>query len=106
VEDTYIRKFTGGYVIFVQDVGRLPFSAILKYDWYDPNSKVSGDEIGINGNADLSQNTWGFGALWRINNSFRLQAFYEINQREASTNLSGLNDRKENVFTLRLQYKF
>jgi hypothetical protein len=108
VEDTYIRKFTGGYVIFVQDIGRLPFSAILKYDWYDPNSKVSGDEIGINGTspADLSQNTGGFGALWRINNSFRLQAFYEINKMEASTNLAGVNDRKDNVFTLRLQYKF
>jgi phosphate-selective porin len=107
--DTYIRHFQGGYIIFVQDIGKTPFSAVLKYDWYDPNTQVSGNEIGLNntGNGDLSVNTFGFGLLWRANNNVRLQAYYEINKNETTSNLVAYNDNlKDNVFTLRLQYKF
>ncbi|MDR0681463.1 MAG: hypothetical protein LBG15_06410 [Dysgonamonadaceae bacterium] len=107
--DMYIRNFQGGYVIFVQDLWMLPFSAVLKYDWYDPNTKVSGDEIGNNetSKTDLFQNTLGFGALWKINNSLRLQAFYEINTNETTAAIERMKkDVKDNVFTLRLQYKF
>jgi len=107
--DTYIRNFTGGYVMLVQDMGSIPLSAVLKYDWYDPNTKVSGDEIGQNGTSktDLSQNTIGLGILWRATNAIRLQAYYEINTNEKSQNVSDyIIDRKDNVFTLRLQYKF
>ncbi len=107
--DTYIRNFSGGYVIFVQDLGKTPFSAVLKYDWYDPNTKISGDEVGKNGTSktDLSQNTFGIGALWRINPSLRLQAYYEFNNNEKSNNIAGYDQNiKDDVFTLRLQYKF
>ncbi len=107
--DTYIRNFSGGYVMLVQDLGKLPLSAVLKYDWYDPNTKVSGNEIGQNGitKADIAQNTFGVGLLWRATNAVRLQAYYEINKNEKSQNLAGYeSDRKDNVFTLRLQYKF
>jgi phosphate-selective porin len=107
--DTYIRNFNGGYVMLVQDLGSLPLSAVVKYDWYDPNTKVSGDEIGQNGTtkADISQNTIGMGLLWRATNAIRVQAYYEINNNEKSQNLAGYDsDRKDNVFTLRLQYKF
>ena len=107
--DTYIRNFSGAYAIFVQDLGALPLSAVVKYDFYDPNTEVSGDEIGKEGTSktDLSFNTLGLGVLWKISNAFRLQAFYEINKNETSANVSGRNeDLKDNVFTLRLQYKF
>ena len=107
--DTYIRNFNGAYIIFVQDLGALPFSAVMKYEWYDPNTKVSGDEIGKNGTSktDLLYSTFGFGALWKINDALRLQAYYEINRNETTVNLANMNsDLKDNVFTLRLQYKF
>ncbi|MDR1610366.1 MAG: hypothetical protein LBS08_02515 [Candidatus Symbiothrix sp.] len=107
--DTYIRNFNGAYAIFVQDLGSLPFSVVLKYDWYDPNTKVSGDEVGENGasKTDLCYNTFGFGALWKISNAFRVQAFYEINKNETTANLASMTkDLKDNIFTLRLQYKF
>ncbi len=109
IADTYIRNFSGGYVIFVQDIGSLPLSAVLKYDWYDPNTKVKKSEIGLNGTdyVDLSQNTFGFGMLWRVNNNIRLQAYYEINKNETTENLPDFtDDLRNNVFTLRLQYKF
>lgn len=107
--DTYIRSFSGGYVVLVQDIGRLPLSAVVKYDWYDPNTDISSDQIGLNGTGktDLSQHTLGLGAVWRLNSNIRLQAYYEINKNEKSTNVGGMNtDIDNDVFTLRLQYKF
>ena len=109
VTDTYLRDFGGGYVIFTQDFGSLPLSAVFKYDWYDPNVKVAGDEIGLRntGAADIRYQTFGVGLLWRVNNSVRLQAYYDINRNETSGNLASYDaDRKDNVFTLRAQYKF
>jgi len=108
--DTYIRNFTGGYVVIVQEMGIIPLSAVVKYDWYDQNSKVSGDEIGSLNNTskgDLSFNTLGFGLIWKINKDLRATAYYEILKNELSQNLSGYDvDKKDNLFTLRLQYKF
>ena len=109
VADTYIRNFNGGYITLVQDLGRLPLSAVMKYDWYDSNTKVSGDNVGQNGtgSADLAQYTFGFGALWHINTALRLQAFYEINKNETTQSLPFFaSDVDDDVFTLRLQYRF
>ena len=107
--DTYVRKFKGAYVCLVQDFGKLPISAVVKYDWYDPNSKISKNEIGNNGTGkgDIAYHTIGVGLLWKINNSLRLTAYYDVVRNEKSINLSGYNkDIKDDVFTLRLQYKF
>jgi len=113
-EDTYIRSMSGWYAIFIQDLGNSPFSAVVKYDVYDPNTKVSGDQLSKNvvagtktNKADVKFNTLGLGGLWRINPSLRLQAFYEIVANETSTNLADYSvNLKDNTFTLRLQYKF
>lgn len=109
-DDTYIRDFSGWYVILVQDIGRSPFSAVLKYDSYDPNTKISGDNVDSDRGftkTDLSQNTFGFGALWKINSALTLQAFHEINRNEKSVNIEGMDkDLNNDVFTLRMQYKF
>ncbi|HPB58038.1 MAG TPA: hypothetical protein PLL49_05990, partial [Bacteroidales bacterium] len=51
-KDTYIRNFNGGYVVLVQDMGVVPLSAVVKYDWYDPNTKVAGKQIGDLGKED------------------------------------------------------
>jgi hypothetical protein len=109
VHDTYIRNFTGGYVIIIQELWSLPIYAVLKYDWYDPNTKVSKNEIGLKNTTtgDVAYNNFGFGILWNINSNLRLQAYYDINKNEKSENLANYNvDLKDNKFTLRLQYKF
>lgn len=107
--DTYIRNFSGGYVILVHDVGTSPFSAVIKYDWYDPNSRIARNEIGQNETerGDIAYNTYGVGLLWRITNNVRLQAYYEFVNNEKTENLNSYNENLEdNVFTLRLQYRF
>lgn len=107
--DTYIRNFRGGYLFFVQDIGKSPFAAVVKYDWYDPNTKVSGDHVGLNETTetDLALSTWGVGTLWYINKALHLQAYYEFNNNEKTSAIEGRNENiKDDVFTLRLQYKF
>lgn len=107
--DSYLRKFTGGYATLVQDLGRSPLSLVLKYEWLDPNTQVQNEALGLGGttSTDATQQTFGMGLLWYINKNVRLQTYYDIPLNEQSTHLSGYTqDRKDNVFTLRLQYKF
>jgi phosphate-selective porin len=107
----YKRPFLGYFFYFIQDIGKSPFSIVLKYDSYDPNTKVKGNEAGATGSyttqTDLSQNTIGLGALYRYDKHIRLQAYYEINHNEKSNLIEGYQtDRKDNVVTLRVQYQF
>lgn len=107
--DTYIRNFNGGYVIVVQDINTSSFSIVLKYDWYNPNTEVAKNEIGKNGTGigDVHYKTIGMGLLWRITNSVRLQLYYDFVNNEKTENLSShYGNLKDDVFTLRLQYKF
>lgn len=105
------RPFLGYFFYLVQDIGKTPFSAVLKYDVYDPNTKLKGNEIGaensLTSKTDLAQSTLGVGALYNFNKHVRVQAYYEFNFNEKSPLIAGYEkDRKDNVFTLRLQYKF
>lgn len=107
--DMYIRNFSGGYISFVQDFGKIPLSTVIKYDWYDPNTKISKDDIGLNqtGKGDIAYQTIGFGLLWKINDVLRMTAYYDLVKNETSVNLTGYEKNiKDDVFTLRLQYKF
>lgn len=108
-EDTYIRNFNGYYITFVQDFGNSPLSIVAKYDVYDPNTKASKNEIGLNntGKGDITYTSVGGGLLWRINNDLRLTAYFDWIENETSTNLNGFEkDITDDVFSLRLQYKF
>ncbi len=109
-DDTYIRSMNGWYAIFVQDLGTLPVSAVLKYELYDPNTSLSKDQIGSaasSGSADLKYTTLGIGAFWRMNANVRLTAHYEITSNEITANVADYaQDLRDNVLTIRLQYKF
>lgn len=111
----YNRAFNGAYFYLCQGIGHTPFSAVIKYDWYDPNTDVKGDEIGkatANGlkatNAtDLRFDTWGFGAAWRMDANTRISAYFDLVKNETSKNLNLYTvDQHDNVFTLRVQTRF
>lgn len=107
--DVYVRNFRGGYIMLVQDIGRLPLSAIMKYEGYNPNIHVKGDEIGENntGEGDITYTTMGIGLQWEIKNNLRLTVYHERVKNEISTRLKGFeSDKKDNVLTYRIQYKF
>ncbi len=109
INDLYIRNFNGGYVMLVHDIEQIPFSFIVKYDWYNPNIKVKGNDIGNNYThiGDIAYTALGFGVQWKISDSLKLLAYHELVRNETSMNLIGYErDQDDDVFTLRLQYKF
>jgi hypothetical protein len=95
--DIYMREFSGYYLQFVQDAGASRHSIALKYDAYDPNRKVSGNGCPTEG--DVAYRTFGFGWLFRADRNLRLLCYYEMNASEKA-------DIKDDVFTLRMQYRF
>lgn len=118
VTDTYNRPFRGGYVYLVQNILGSRHEVVVKYDWFDPNTDVSGKDIVSTvdfdletletklGAADISYSTWGVGYNVRLYPNLKLMAYYEFVKNE-STGIKGYsNDLSDNVFTLRLQFKF
>jgi hypothetical protein len=122
--DAYIRKFNGYYVYLVQDIGHSKHQLVLKYDYYDPNTDIKGNDIAkklatmpkwtkTTNSTDLAYNTFGIGWNYRWNANVKIMAYYEFVKNETSSNLSSPDplkdfskDMKDNVFTLRVQFKF
>lgn len=104
------RHFNGTYLYFIQDIGQSPFQAVAKYDFYDPNTEITGNEIGkagtLTNTGDIKYSTFGFGVNYSMNHHVKLSVYYDIVKNE-STALPGYqNDIADNVTTVRLQYKF
>jgi len=108
------REFNGAYFYFIQNIGSTPLQAIVKYDWYDPNTDAKGDEIGksLTGGkkysaTDIRYDDLGFGLAYRWDSNVKFTAYYDMVKNETSSNLSGYTkDLKDNLFTLRVQFKF
>ena len=61
----------------------------------------------VNGAGDVSFNTLGLGWLHYWGENVRFMFFYEINKNEETPNLAVYAaDKKDNLFTARVQYKF
>lgn len=119
--DTYNREFSAGYVYLIQNIGETKNQLVVKYDWYDPNTKVSGNEIvaktttgkktNLTSN-DIKFSTLGLGWNYRFNPQVKFTVFYEIVKNETTGIIGALatnnytKDLKDNVLTLRVQYKF
>ncbi len=105
----YIRDFDGAYFYFLQNLNSENHQFVMKYDWYDPNKKVSGQELSTtNGfsKADLQYNTLGFGYVYRANESLKFTFYYENVKNEKSQIPGFTEDADDDVFTCRVQYNF
>jgi hypothetical protein len=120
----YMRNFQGYYVMLVKNI-LAKNQLVLKYDVFDPNTDVSGDafalnaaKTGFNGGlsvADLQYNTLGVGWIfhWDENLKFVLYLDHVTNEKvPAASGASSqalkllADDYKDDVLTLRAQYKF
>jgi hypothetical protein len=103
------KDISGYYLYFVKNIGSFNQFA-LKYDNYDANTKLSGDDIGtVSGSSasDLSYNTLTLAWHNYWDDNIRITFAYEIPMNEKSNKLSGYKDDvKDNTFTLRFQSKF
>jgi hypothetical protein len=83
---------------------------MVKYDWYDPNIKVSSGELGKPATnltpADIKFSTLGIGFARYMKSSLKLLAYCDFVRNE-KTNLTGFTQNiKDNVFILRVQMRF
>lgn len=106
----YHRNFSGAYFYLIQDIGESRFQLVLKYDYYDPNVKISGKEIGKAGTntnlGDIRFDTYGLGLNCRIHSNTKLMLYYDYVLNEATQVAGYASDIKDNVVTIRMQYKF
>lgn len=105
----YIRNFDGAFFYLVQDIISENHQAIVKYDFYDPNRKINGDQIGVNAGfnpGDIRYNTLGLGYLYRFNDHLKSVVWYDIIRNEHTALNGYTTDIKDNVLTLRVQYEF
>jgi hypothetical protein len=114
--DIYKREFNGAYFYFLQNILQTPLQLIVKYDWYDPNTDVEGNDIGkkVSGTGtkafnatDIKYETIGLGLSYRWDANVKITAYYDMVKNETSENLSGYTkDLTDNQFTLRMQVRF
>jgi hypothetical protein len=107
---TYIRNFDGAFFYFLQNIVNEKWELMAKYDWYDPNTDVAGSSIGKAGTnmtaADVRYDTWGFGMTHYFNANLKVLAYYSLAKNETTQLPDYTEDKKDNVFTLRIQMRF
>jgi len=105
----YTRNFDGAYFTFVQTLNSTDNQLIFKYDWYDPNLKVKGEEItaakGLSG-ADVRFDTFGFGFMHHFNPHLKAVVYYDMIKNEKTKLNNYQNDLDDNVLTIRTQFYF
>jgi hypothetical protein len=109
-EPYFVRKFNGAFFYFLQNIFNKQHQLGVKYDWYDPNTDVEGEDIGQPGanlgRANIRYNTWGLGYNYYINDNLRLLLWYEWIKNEKTVLDGYTEDVKDNIFTCRLQFRF
>jgi phosphate-selective porin len=114
----YLRNFMGYYLMYVQNIGQR-FQFIAKYDVYDPNTDIGGDEINTAtfklgpskaaafGAADIKYSTFGLGAVYHWDSNVKFVLYYDMVYNETSAKFGTYGkDLRDNVLTCRMQYSF
>jgi hypothetical protein len=107
--DLYLRDFYGYYILFTQQIAKSKFNALVGYDVYDPNDKIKENEIGTDNHTsagDIRFSTLGYGITYLFNTRVKLTAYNERVINSATQLDDYRNDIKDDVFTLRLQYRW
>jgi phosphate-selective porin len=108
--DTYLRTFNGGYAYLIQRLGKFKSEIALKYEWYDPNTKLSSVDFGVGttmSKAELKYTMLGIGYNYYYNDNVKLMVYYNMVTNENATGIAGFDkDLKDDVFTVRMQYRF
>lgn len=110
LDGLHVRNFNGAYFYYIQSLFSLKHQLVVKYDWYDPNTDVKGLEIGAVGSnlsaANIKYHTLGVGYVNYLTENIKAVVYYARVWNE-KTKLSGYTkDLNDNVFTLRMQFRF
>lgn len=104
-----VRNFAGSYLMLIKNIG-VKHQFITRFDTWDPNTKLSGDTV--NSAGELKYNTWSFSWQYFFDENIKINLGYTlpINEKSANASLVGTDfanrDKKDNIFTIRIQAKF
>jgi len=102
------RNFSGYYATLIKNVGT-SHQFIARYDVYDPNTKLAGNDV-VN-SSELKFSTLTFSWQYFFDENVKIVAGYALPTNEKSTN-AGVGadfvnrDKKDNQFSIRIQAKF
>lgn len=111
ITDAYERNFEGMYVYLIHQFKNSKHTAVIKYDYYDPNTKVSNAEIGKDPAAklnlgDIKFSTLGMGYIYKMDQNWSITAYYDKVWNQATQLSNYKTDIKDDVFTLKFAYRF
>jgi hypothetical protein len=95
-----LKNFAGYYIYFIKNIGPKN-QFVAKYDFYDPNTRFSGDQVS---KGDLYYKTLTLAWQYYLNDWIRISLNYEMPKNE--TNTANPVDIKDNTFGIRVQAKF
>ena len=106
----YIRKFNGAYFYLLRNFFNLRHQIAVKFDWYDPNTMVSGNDIGKAGTSlnetNIKYSTLGFGYIYYMNDNIKLILWYDKVTNEKTQLYGFTTNVKADIVTCRLQFRF
>ncbi len=94
-----IKNFAGYYIYFIKNIGPKN-QFVAKYDYYDPNTKLSGDDA----KKDVNYKTLTLSWQHYLNDFIRISLNYEMPENE--TNATYPTELKDNTLGIRIQAKF
>jgi hypothetical protein len=94
-----LKNFSGYYVYLIKNIGPKN-QFVAKYDYYDPNTKLSGDDAG----KDIYYNTLTLAWQYYLNDFIRISLNYEMPKNEINSTYP--TDLKDNTLDIRIQAKF
>lgn len=93
------NNFSGYYIYFIKNIGPKN-QFVAKYDYYDPNTKLSGDAAGNS----IYYKTLTLAWQYYLNDFIRISLNYEMPKNEI--NASNPTNKKDNTLGIRVQAKF
>ncbi len=105
----YERKFSAGYVYFIQRIMETKHEIAVKYEWYDPNTKIAAAQLnGINGmkEGEIKYTMIDVGYNLYLTQNVKFLVHYNMVSNEVTKIKGYTRDLKDNIFTVRMQYRF
>ncbi len=107
---TYLRSFDGFYTYLIQRIGKTKHELAVKYEWYDPNTDLSSADF-VTGtamkSAEIKYTMLGLGYTYYHDANVKFMLYYNMVNNELAKGISGLSsDLKDDVITIRMQYRF
>ena len=105
----YVRNFNAGYAYFIHRIGKSKHEVVFKYEWLDPNTKITPTDLnGTNGmnQGELKYTMMGFGYNLYLYENVKFMLHYNMVSNEVAKIKGYTYDLKDNILTIRMQYRF